>query len=66
MMNKQNVEYKRMQYMMRVQQKDIDYLKKQAETLRQENMVLKQQQKTNNQTKQTNISSSISLQERAR
>ena len=60
-MNKQNVEYKRMQYMMRVQQKDIDYLKKQAETLRQENMVLKQQQKTNNQTKQTNISSSISL-----
>lgn len=65
-MNKQNVEYKRMQYMMRVQQKDIDYLKKQAETLRQENMVLKQQQKTNNQTKQTNISSSISLQERAR
>ncbi len=65
-MNKQNVEYKRMQYMMRVQQKDIDYLKKQAETLRQENMVLKQQQKTNNQTKQTNIASSISLQERAR
>lgn len=65
-MNKQKVEYKRMQYMMRVQQKDIDYLKKQAETLRQENMVLKQQQKTNNQTKQTNISSSISLQERAR
>ena len=65
-MNKQNVEYKRMQYMMRVQQKDIDYLKKQAETLRQENMVLKQQQKTHNQTKQTNISSSISLQERAR
>lgn len=65
-MNKQNVEYKRMQYMMRVQQKDIDYLKKQAETLRQENMVLKQQQKTNNQTKQTNISSGISLQERAR
>lgn len=65
-MNKQNVEYKRMQYMMRVQQKDIDYLKKQAETLRQENMVLKQQQKTNNQTKQTNVSSSISLQERAR
>lgn len=65
-MNKQNVEYKRMQYMMRVQQKDIDYLKKQAETLRQENIVLKQQQKTNNQTKQTNISSSISLQERAR
>ena len=65
-MNKQNVEYKRMQYMMRVQQKDIDYLKKQAETLRQENMVLKQQQTTNNQTKQTNISSSISLQERAR
>ena len=47
-MNKQNVEYKRMQYMMRVQQKDIDYLKKQAETLRQENMVLKQQQKTHN------------------
>lgn len=65
-MNKQNVEYKRMQYMMRVQQKDIDYLKKQAATLRQENMILKQQQKTNNQTKQTNISSSISLQERAR
>lgn len=65
-MNKQNVEYKRMQYMMRVQQKDIDYLKKQAETLRQENMVLKQQQKANNQTKQTNIASSISLQERAR
>ena len=65
-MNKQNVEYKRMQYMMRVQQKDIDYLKKQAETLRQENIVLKQQQKTNNQTKQTNVSSSISLQERAR
>lgn len=65
-MNKQKVEYKRMQYMMRVQQKDIDYLKKQAETLRQENMVLKQQQKTNKQTKQTNISSSISLQERAR
>lgn len=65
-MNKQNVEYKRMQYMMRVQQKDIDYLRKQAETLRQENMVLKQQQKTNKQTKQTNIASSISLQERAR
>ena len=65
-MNKQNVEYKRMQYMMRVQQKDIDYLKKQAETLRQENMVLKQQQKTNNQTKQANISSNINLQERAR
>lgn len=65
-MNKQKVEYKRMQYMMRVQQKDIDYLKKQAETLRQENIVLKQQQKTNHQTKQTNISSSISLQERAR